>query len=425
MKKLLIVLLCAGLAVSETACGSGAGSGPGASASEKSEVTASDGEEEGGAADGSAIAGEASTAAESVTAGAGDETAAAADAAVSSAETDPKEPEWKGLDPSVHYQEGEVKAADTDLYSLTVTGYDPACHYEEIDPDTGEDYGYDCFAVNFRFENKSDRLFRYLPYGIEGIAVNRNEVLPEIVPEQESAEEENADPFVTEFEVGAGETMNGRFQIKLSDLEEAGITSVDELIVYFTGELLEGTEGVEDAYVYEMVYPYAAIYPTGKKAEEILPAGEIKKEDLTVIAETEDFLFGALPGGYTVSEEENDPVALYFQNKSDRTIGIEISDIYVNGIKYYEEEEEEDSETGLTYRSRLGTAAPGCHFVSYFGNDEIYFLEENGFDSVSELSGTLTAYEYKEDPVDDENMSLWMEGGAVFYEEPFSWKADG
>lgn len=415
-KQITAILICTLLAFSLPACGGGSSGGTDPSAGK----TAADKTDE--------LSGNTESGGDPVSVTAEDN-AATAEAAVDFATTgntgdsmdkasaensEAPEEEYDGLDPAVKYMEGEETVAETDLYSVTVTGYEPDYHYEKVDSEKGIDFAYDCFAANIRFENKSNYLFRFSGMGLSEAAVNRAGVSGEIIPESET-DQGGSNPFFTSFDVKPGETIDARIQISLDSLEEAAISSVDEILFQFSGDMQDSN------YIFSgSVNPYIALYPTGKDPDDIIPEGIIAKENMTILAENDDFIVGVLPRDTEEPKGVGSSVRFYLQNLSDRTISLKIKDVQVNGLEYLREDSKVKPAVSSSYV--IGTILPGCHTTGQFRDPGNLFLKENGFDEINELSGILAASEYREDGSKNANDSF--DDSVEFFSDEFSWKAE-
>ena len=399
MKRITVFLLSSLLAVSLAACGGGASAGTEAAekAAESSGNNASEGKEE-----------TVEKAAEALsTAVIADETTADEKGAVE--ETAPAAEETGNiLDPSVQYKEGEETLVETDRYAVKVTGYDPAYHYEPEDPENDRNGAFDCFAVSIRFENRSEYLFES-----EGAmdrplaAVNRNQGLSPVFQWDRKTDDREKKSIFGGFEAAAGDSIDGRILIPLEKLAGAGITSVDEIRIQISGTFKD--ENV----LKEYVRCTAAMYPTGKSAEEITPSGRMEKEQMTVLADREGVLVGFLPG------ETDEFLHFYVENDTEENVRVVLSDRKINGTDFYMVVGGEKHPAG-SGSVRLADLLPGCHAAGVMAVDKNGFMKENGFAQVTEFGAELSVYKASNKD-SGSSMKERHENGDEIFSESIHW----
>lgn len=233
------------------------------------------------------------------------------------------------------YSTDETVLVDTDDCAMTITGYDTD------DPFYG-------LIVNIRCDNKTSD--KTLNFRIEDAAVN-GYMMTSIFPES----------------VSAGNSANATLDLVGSELETAGITSVDEL------ELKIRVYDDEDwSDVYEGT---VTVYPTGKTADEIVSPERTSTDNESVAADDENVTFVTL--GLERDEDTGTCyLRIYMENKTDKTLTFDLENVAVNGkmIDPYW------AENVLPGKKAYSTA-------SFYESD----LEDNGITDISQI----TSIEYK------------------------------
>lgn len=187
----------------------------------------------------------------------------------------------------------------TDDFSLVVRG---------MSEETGHPFFGDYYALQYVFENKTVRKV-YMNWDLISVC---GWVLPQAIYAP----------------VEPGETEDSSLCIAKVFLENYGVKSPDEVRFRLTVKDYED----EDA---EPVYDqYVAVYPTGKTAEEIVPAVHPLAEEGVVIAETDDFRFILVP------KQMEDGISTHFlvllANKTDHELRFRWSEVGANGYSVAE-----------------------------------------------------------------------------------------
>ena len=233
-----------------------------------------------------------------------------------------------------YFVDGEGVLIDNDACKVTVTGYDP-------DGDWG-------FTVKLCCENKTED--QTLWFHSDEVRVNGYSV----------------DPYWG-CTVAPGKLANENLELDNSSLDEAGIASVDEIIVPLV---------IDDDDTWERVaVETVALYPTGLTAEDIVIPDRQTTEDEQVIVENDDIVFVILGveedgfWGYTLKA--------YLENKTDDEVYFGWDDVSVNDIMV-------DPYWGTS----VAPHARAYSEISFYDTD----FEENGIETVDEIEFTLAAH---------------------------------
>lgn len=201
------------------------------------------------------------------------------------------------LDETVEYSAEEVKILDLPEGSVTITGYSATSN------------GFDIYV---HCENTSDNK---LMFSTSKCILNHYQINP---------------TWAVSLE--AGTSQDGKISFQTPDLKKAGISSVDELITE-----TYAINAADYSYLAEDVV--TTIYPTGKTAEDIVPADRVTSETETVFVDDENCTFVVLEAGA-------DPILgyavnCYFENKTDKDLTFMWGNTSLNGeelVAYFAEE---------------------------------------------------------------------------------------
>lgn len=397
MKKHLVMLMSAVLAVSLAACG-GSGAGGGAAAQQESaaQQTNAGADAEGG--NGNTEGG----------------TKEAADGEDAGSQV---------VDPGAAYVEGGTQLADHDRYALTVTGY-------HVDGD--------CLDVGLEILNKAQK--DYSVY-IGQVIVNHGIVKYEIEGGTKNEYEG--------LRVGSGEKAESSIRIPASEFEKYGISAADELRFSIYGypeedeeedvdeeedeeivfeEVIEEpdeTEGSGDGMTDDLQVAeeesesYSeefCVYPTGKEAAEIVPAQVTAKDEYEWFNDSEMYAFGT---GKSLSEQTDDSkgvVSYCIENRSDRELGFALEDITVNGMPmfdtdtYLSDPEDEEPEKMIFRLEERCYLPAGTILLSEMITHKN--LEENGSGKVSDLAFMLKVKDEDDQEIESREMSCRFQDDA-------------
>lgn len=263
---------------------------------------------------------------------------------------------WDGMfDENAAYQEGDQAVMDTGECRVTITGY-------EADADG--------FRVKLTCSNDSDRTVDFV---IGSTYLNRFLLDPVYLSSGYGVE------------AAPGESQDTELVYSVRDLERCGISAVDE----FTISLQVIDAGDASALTEQET---VTVYPTGKSAEEVVPAIHVPTENEQVLADNDTCRF-------SVQEAVHESVLGYLiagslENKSDTTLIYEWSGTAVNGV-----------ETDDVYMEELlpGTQAYTDILISNESMEEAGVAPEE----VTEISFVLSAYEADGDePVMEETVTI-------------------
>ncbi|MDO5133556.1 MAG: hypothetical protein Q4D81_11330 [Eubacteriales bacterium] len=237
------------------------------------------------------------------------------------------------LDKNVQYSKDPQTLLDTDDVTVKITGYKADL--------TG-------FTATIHCENKTEHK---MLISSKNDFANKYKIQP-----------------IWAFTLEAKESKDTDYVIKPADLAKCGISAVDEI-------LLDVTVIDEDTWDVLADSGDIAVYPTGKKPEEIKAPDRTPVENEKILADTDDFTFIMQGGG-------EDPVYgyvinCYFENKTDKPLTFMWSKTSVN-----------QTDTSFYYADE---SLPGTRGYSkgFIMKNE---LEEKEIEEVKELGFTLQVY---------------------------------
>lgn len=178
------------------------------------------------------------------------------------------------------------------------------------------------------------------------------------------------DPFWGE-EVAAGKKVNSTVDIDTYQLEQMGISSVDE--VSFHLSVIDSENWMDEPFVNESF----TVYPTGLTAETVEYPAYQHKNGETIIVDNEDLTFII----ENVDDEVSDFYTLrcYAANKTGRNLMLSWDGVSVNGFMVD------------PFWATVVTAGKQTYTeISFFRSD----LEEQGIEEVTQIDFTLTAADY-------------------------------
>lgn len=188
------------------------------------------------------------------------------------------------------YSTEEKVLFETDDCVITITGYDT------------EDYYYG-FIVNVRCENRTSD--KTLGFSAGDAAINGYMFVP----------------FFGD-EATAGNSVNGEIEFDRTEMQQAGITSVDELTIEIN---------VYDSETYDTLYnDTVTVYPTGMSADQVVYPERTPSADDTVVIDDDDVTF-IITGMDHDDLWDAYEVTVYMENKTDRTLMYYWDNVAVNG----------------------------------------------------------------------------------------------
>lgn len=178
------------------------------------------------------------------------------------------------------------------------------------------------------------------------------------------------DPFWAE-EVSAGKKVNSVIYFDTFQLQEMGITSVDEISFRLT--VIDNDEWMDEPFVDEVF----TVYPTGMDAASVVYPEYQHKNGETVIVDG-DLLFIV----EKVDDTDSDCYTLncYIANRTDKDLLVSWDGVSVNSFM-----------VDPFWAAAVGAGKQLYTQISFYNSD----LEAQGIENVSEIEFTLTAYDYE------------------------------
>ena len=177
------------------------------------------------------------------------------------------------------------------------------------------------------------------------------------------------EPYWAE-EVAAGKKVNSTIDFDTYELEQMGISSVDE--IFFTLSVIDA-ENFLDA---PLVNQGFRIYPTGKTADQVVYPEYVHKNGETVIAENDVLTFII----ESVEDEVSEFYTLncYLANHTGKNLMISWDSVSVNGFM-----------VDPFWATSVAAGMQAFSQINFLRSD----LEEQGIEDVSEIEFTILAYD--------------------------------
>lgn len=177
------------------------------------------------------------------------------------------------------------------------------------------------------------------------------------------------DPFWAE-EVSAGKKVNSTVYFDTFELQEMGITSVDE--ISFRLKVFDNDDWMDEPFVDD----FFTVYPTGMNAESVVYPEYQHKNGETVIVDG-DLLFIV----EKVDDTDSDCYTLncYIANRTDKDLLVSWDGVSVNGFM-----------VDPFWAAAVGAGKQLYTRISFYNSD----LEAQGIETVSGIEFTLTAFDY-------------------------------
>ncbi len=178
------------------------------------------------------------------------------------------------------------------------------------------------------------------------------------------------DPFWAE-EVAPGKIANSTVYLDTYQLEQMGITSVDEIA--FTLRIVDSENWMEAPFAEDVF----TIYPTGLDADTIQLPQRTPTEGQVVIADDENLRF-------VIEWADSDDAAaytlhVYMENRTDRNLMYAWDQVSVSGFM-----------VDPFWAMSVAAGKKACSEISFYRSD----LEENGIQDISDIEFTLTVTDY-------------------------------